>query len=217
MSTTLNTLSILQYNVWHSKDKVMAPLLADSKIQEFHVIAIQEPWQNRTAFTSLSGKDYGFHLAYRPEEGTRVAFYINKSIPKEDWEVEFTSRDLSTLKLRTKCPNQEQDQWIKIHNAYNPPHGNCAPQESVIPKLRMALDAESEHIVVGDFNLHHPLWAGPRQLDQHDEADDLIDASITNALDLLMPQGIKTWKTKRSAQMLDLAWASWTLSGFLES
>ena len=135
---------------------------------------------------------------------------------KEDWEVEFTSRDLSTLRLRTKCPNQEQDRWIKIHNAYNPPPGNRTPQESVIPKLRTALDAGSEHIVVGDFNLHHPLWAGPRQLDQHEEADDLIDVSITNALDLLTPQGIKTWKTSRSAQTLDLAWASWTLSGFME-
>ena len=39
-------LKILQYNVQKSKDKVMAPLLADPRIQKFDIIAIQEPWKN---------------------------------------------------------------------------------------------------------------------------------------------------------------------------
>jgi hypothetical protein len=39
-------LKILQYNVHTTQGKVMAPFLADPRIFEFSVLAVQEPWQN---------------------------------------------------------------------------------------------------------------------------------------------------------------------------
>ena len=42
----MNRLKVLQYNVQKSKDKVMAPLLADKIAATYDVLALQEPWQN---------------------------------------------------------------------------------------------------------------------------------------------------------------------------
>lgn len=41
-----STLSIVQYNVMKSKDIVMATLLRDPNVQEYDILAIQEPWRN---------------------------------------------------------------------------------------------------------------------------------------------------------------------------
>jgi hypothetical protein len=103
MSFKPGTLLILQYNVWKIC-KGTNSLLADPKTQKHHVLAIQEPWKNTLLPTSLSGNKHGFYIAYRPEEDNPVAFYINDSTSKEDWEVEFVSRDLCTLRVRTRCP-----------------------------------------------------------------------------------------------------------------
>jgi hypothetical protein len=40
-----STLSILQYNVMKSKDKVIASLVRDEKVKAYAVLAVQEPWR----------------------------------------------------------------------------------------------------------------------------------------------------------------------------
>jgi hypothetical protein len=65
----LMSLKILQYNVWKSKDRVMAPLLADPRIQDFDIIALQEPWTNRYKDTTYCPRAAPFFLAYPPEKG----------------------------------------------------------------------------------------------------------------------------------------------------
>jgi hypothetical protein len=45
-------LKILQYNVHTTQGKVIAPLLADPRISEFSVLAIQETWQNPRVLTT---------------------------------------------------------------------------------------------------------------------------------------------------------------------
>ena len=42
----MNNFQILQYNVQKSKDKVIFPLLADSRIALYNLIVLQELWQN---------------------------------------------------------------------------------------------------------------------------------------------------------------------------
>ena len=56
--------------------------------------------------------------------------------------------------------------------------------------------------IVGDFNLHYPLW-NPAEYQRHDtEAEDLIALMAANALDLILPPGTITFP--RSKTTIDL-------------
>ena len=96
------SISILQYNVRNDRVSTMIPLLADSNIQDYDIIAIQEPWRNPHAATTLSPHQSGFHLLYRPGGDTRVCFYINDKIDPESWKVEFPTADICTLILHPR-------------------------------------------------------------------------------------------------------------------
>jgi hypothetical protein len=74
------SLTILQYNVRNERVRTMILLLADSNIQNFDVIAIQESWRNFFVSTTLSFSQSDFHLLYRPDEDTRVCFYVNDKL-----------------------------------------------------------------------------------------------------------------------------------------
>lgn len=75
-----STLSILQYNVRNERVTTMILLLPDPKLQEYNIVAIQEPWRNPQGATILNLHRSRFHLLYRPGGDTRVCFYINKKI-----------------------------------------------------------------------------------------------------------------------------------------
>ena len=76
----MRSLKILQYNVQTSKDKVMAPLLADPRTHEFDIIAIQEPWKNPHIETTYCPTRSPFYLLYPPEGRARSCFLINKKL-----------------------------------------------------------------------------------------------------------------------------------------
>ena len=61
----------------------MISLLADKNIQDYDIIAIQKPWCNPSAPTTLSSHQSGFHLLYCLGEDIRVCFYINNFINPE--------------------------------------------------------------------------------------------------------------------------------------
>ena len=64
------TLSILQYNVRKSKDKVMASLLRDKRITNYDILAIQEPWRNPFINTIHNPIPQHFELAYVDDKKT---------------------------------------------------------------------------------------------------------------------------------------------------
>lgn len=74
------SLSILQYNVRKNKKGVMIFLLADDRIRDYDILAIQEPWRNCVVSTSYNPFNSGFHLAYAKSKDTRSCFYINKKL-----------------------------------------------------------------------------------------------------------------------------------------
>jgi hypothetical protein len=51
---------------------------------------------------------------------------------------------------------------------------------------------KGDHVIVGDFNLHYPLWLGPSYPHQHILADTLIELIRNAGLELALPQGIIT-------------------------
>lgn len=53
-----------------------------------------------------------------------------------------------------------------------------------------------DHVVVGDMNLHHPLWGGAH-VEADREADELIDIVDEHDLVMLTKQGLVTWNTNK--------------------
>lgn len=186
----------------------MVPLLADPAIQNFDVLAIQEPWSNSFVPTSYNPGNSRFYLVHQGEENTRVCFYVNKSIDPETWKVEFPSKDLCTLMIRVQMGRSVKT--IYIHNVYNPSPESLSTNEGVstIPALGEALKAHGEHLVVGDFNLHNPYWGGQRVRRSHAWSRKLIELMERESLDLTLPAGTITWERKDQASTIDLTFAS---------
>ena len=90
-------------------------------------------------------------------------------------------------------------QAINVHNVYNPPpasHNDEAGTAS-ITALNNALTMPGCHIVVGDFNLHHPLWCEPTYAHQHRIADRLLSNMRNAGLELALPKGTITREARR--------------------
>lgn len=97
------TLSILQYNVNKSRDKVMIPLFEQQNTLLYDILAIQEPWKNSFQNTTNHRLSQYFELAYLPDRNTRLALSA--------WTVTHHSNDFLTLRLQTV-----NDRVIYIHN-----------------------------------------------------------------------------------------------------
>lgn len=81
------------------------------------------------------------------------------------------SPDLITLTLQLETGP------LHIHNCYNEPPSK---ELGVLRLLPQALKATGQHILVGAFNLYHPMWSEVAMPTQHALADGLID--IANGL-----------------------------------
>ena len=68
-----------------------------------------------------------------------------------------------------------------------------------------AVRAPGKHLIVGDFNLHHPLWGGPAIHQPHNGAELLIDGIELYNLDLLLPPRTITQEFNQQRSSLDLA------------
>ena len=205
------TLRILQYNVNHGKDATLVPLLHDTKIQEFDILAIQEPWRNPSVTTSYNPPDSPFHLAYPPKALARVCFYINKKIHPRSWTVTHHNEDAQTVTIHHGLgPHQRT---LQIHNIYNPSPGSSSSlAPGTLETLRICLQRTvDDHIVVGDFNLHHPLWAGLARPTQHAAADILLEIVRNASLELVTKCGAATWRSRGTYSTIDLAFISQTL------
>ena len=70
------TLSILQYNVNKSRDKVMIPLFEHQNTFLYDILAIQEPWKTPFQNTTNHRLSQHFELAYLSHQNTRVCFFL---------------------------------------------------------------------------------------------------------------------------------------------
>ena len=63
-------------------------------------------------------------------------------------------------------------------------------------------------MLIGDFNLHYPLWGRTLLPTQHTLADALIEATTHRNMELILPQGTVTWRSGNSMGTLDLTFAT---------
>jgi len=209
-----NSLSILQYNVRKSRDQVMASLLANEKALEYDIIALQEPWRNRYQYTTYHPVKDRFDLIYHETASTRVCFYIRCEL-QGSWRYEHHSPDLSTLSIQIQAQEDENRRTIHIHNVYNPTPIQRSTQGTVLllDQVLQQYEGYEEHIVLGDFNLHHPHWGGISQHEidseeTHREADELLSIMERHHLQLLLPQGTRTRKERNIHTTIDLIFAT---------
>jgi ribonuclease HI/exonuclease III len=210
--TEHNQLSILQYNVRKSKDTVMATLLRDAKTAEYDILAIQEPWKNPYMDTTHHPAKEIFHLCYPPEQDgkpARVCFFVNKRLDHTKWQFKAHTRDVSTLYIKQKDENEEDESQIIIHNVYNPPQ-TAEGRESALPTIEGICQAnsEEEQIALGDYNLHHPLWGGARVNTHENEAEELIDIMQSQGMTNMLQQGTITYEEAGAETTIDLCWTS---------
>jgi hypothetical protein len=113
----IEKLKIFQYNARKEGNKVIAPMLADPKISQFPILAIQEPFHNSFANSTHNPSYTSFHLLHPCVENSRVCFFINKSVNPSSWSRDFPSPDYGYLRLKSIVPGARD---IIIHNIYRP-------------------------------------------------------------------------------------------------
>jgi ribonuclease HI len=196
-------LRILQYNVRKSRDVVLASLFQDRWISDFDILAIQEPWRNPHVATSYHPLKGHFQLAYLDDKDTRVCFYINKRIDASTWNVSFITKDVVVLEITHPVLHHK----LSIINVYN------ELGTSTLTDLRQtmnSLTSDHEVIVLGDFNLHHPLWSTVhRYANQGSAATQPLLAIIEDfQLRLLTVPGTTTHRWKNGETTIDLTFGS---------
>lgn len=215
-------LKILQYNVHKSKDIVMASLLRDPGIKIYDILAIQEPWQNNFTPTTYHPLKDTFRLYYPSldnlEEKARVCFFVNKRLKPQDIKVLFHSGDFmtmtTTLSQRASTSYQHN---IHIHNTYNEPDTTQSP---VLDDLAFILsetgnaitnsphEVITDHIIVGDFNIHHPSW-GTRTTIADNRSSQLLEIIDEFNLTQHLPPGNTTYiSALGSKSTIDLVFTS---------
>ncbi len=185
-----SNLTILQHNVMKSRDKVMAAMLRDPNIWDYDILAIQEPWKNPyNSATHHSCKDR-FHLAYPCATGAepaRVCFFINTWLSRAHWTFQEHTQDLVTLKVQYTEHNQTKK--LYIHNIYREAlRGDIT---ETLDHLNSLINPDEQHLIVGDFNLHHPAWGG-LAVKEDQQAEQLLTIMNEQQLSLLLPQGTVT-------------------------
>lgn len=214
MSYRDQPLHILQYNTHRSKDKVMAAFLKEPETLEADIIAIQEPWENEYADTTHHPANRTHQLLYPKKDSTgaraRVCLYVNRGTHPKSWQHRVISRDYHLVRLQYwRGGIGGEARAITIHNIYNEPGGKEA-----LPLLHRTLrelrEDQEDHIVLGDMNLHHPLWGGAHVAAEA-AADQLISIMDDFNLELLTPQGLVTWQRAKSETTIDLTFASRSL------
>ncbi len=212
-------LIILQYNVRNERVRTMISLLIDDNIQNFDVIAIQKFWRNLFVSITLSFSQSDFHLLYKFGENTKVCFYVNNELNTNSWNVEYSTIDICTLKMKIN-ELDEDSSTIHIHNVYNLSliFYSSRDSSSTLSKTRKSLvDAlTNHHILLEDFNLHHFFWSDSSKSTQHAAANELLDIVKEHDLTLTLFKKFITWKNRIAASIIDLTFMTTHLIDKLE-
>ena len=203
----MTELRVVQYNV-HKRKDVMALLLRDPGVREVDIIAVQEPWLNKHAPATYCPSSCPFVPVFYTKS-KRSCLLINKKLDINQWEARVTSKDLSSVRL------QCEDKTIWVHSIYSQPPRSYSTRacdyDNPFEHLATFLEEEGacHHLIVGDLNLHHPVWSGARIPAAHTAAERLIEVTHEQGgCQLLTPPGTVTYPTTQGGTTIDLAFAS---------
>ncbi|CRG90417.1 putative RNA-directed DNA polymerase from transposon BS [Talaromyces islandicus] len=196
-------LQILQYNVQKSRDVVLASLFQDSRVLEYDILAIQEPWRNPFTATTYHPLKTHYQLTYMDDANTRVCFYIHKRIDPSSWSVSFITTDIAVLKITNPTVHNR----LCIFNVYNEVTTDTL---STLSNAIGEIEETEELLVLGDFNLHHPLWSTTHRRANRgiSAAQPLLSIVENSHLQLLTVPGTTTHRWQGGESTIDLTFAS---------
>ena len=151
-------LRILQYNLGKSRT-VTDSVLNDPTSQNTTILVLQEQYWSRHTKSSLIHHSWTL-IEPSLKTGTwpRAAIYINKALlpPSAFAQVLLPFSDIVAVAITTT------DKPILIINLYNPQRNG----QLITPLKRhlqqhLHMQEYSKVLILGDFNLHHPLWNPP--------------------------------------------------------
>jgi hypothetical protein len=197
-------LKLAQYNV-HKRKDTMLLLSACAQAADFDIIAIQEPAHNPSMHATYCDSRSAFRPLYPSNQHSRACFLINKRLPLSSWRVEFPGPDIAVLSLTYA------GRRITVTNIYNMPAPAATANIGPIYLLPNILSRDGDHLLLGDFNLHHQLWSGTANTRPERMALDLLAFSQQAGLELATPPGLPTWRRSSSSpscSTIDLAFVS---------
>jgi hypothetical protein len=199
--TTLNILQLNSHRSYH----VLRPLLLDERALACDVLLIQEPWRNPYMHTTHNPAKDVWSLVYAASPDTRACIFINKRrIAQDQWTPVWIDPDSCAVQLSRPGDSQPS---ITIISAYNPPPDRDEPGP-LLSSIDLHLQANPElSILMGDFNLHHPSWAGPEYHHCHRASRHLLQLASSHDLQLLTPPGTVTFDNGYQST-IDLAFCS---------
>jgi hypothetical protein len=165
------SLHIIQYNVNRSREIVMADFLQQKEVLEADIIVLQEPWRNPFKDNTHHPAKTTYYMLYPPlekdatgatkgeEDRARVCLFIKKALSPGAWSHIAHSRDYQELQLRYNAPG-EGERTLRLFNIYNRPE---RLQMSAVARLTNLLTGNNDELVLGDFNLHHPMGGAPKR------------------------------------------------------
>lgn len=195
---------ILQFNCGLANYKATRPIFDAVSHASHQILAIQEPGYNKHTSTTYCPK--GYVLAYDNNPWTKVCFMISRELPISSWSYQPHGQYVAALRVRLEGIT------ITILNIYNPRNNQAQAKvwetiEGILSQNR----STDEILLLGDFNIHHPAWGGQRAA-REPQGDHLLTATAAYTLRLHTPQGIATWKRGRTESVIDLTFATPTLS-----
>jgi ribonuclease HI len=205
---TNRKLKILQYNLAKGRETTDS-VLNDDSIKQFTILLLQEQYWSNFLDSSLLHQSWTLlEPTIRTDQTPRSAIYINNNaLPSAAFtQVRIPFHDVTAVAI---TPNNNDKPTLLI-NIYKP----C--DKNTIPPLRQYLARHlrpteyANIIILGDFNLHHPLW-NPQNYAKHDnEADELVEMMEELHLRLLIPPGTITRPTTNAigGTTIDLVWGN---------
>jgi hypothetical protein len=144
-----------------------------------------------------------------PKQGNhpqpRAAIYINNRIlPANSYQaLHFPSSDVVMIKILN---TDEGCHPMLLINIYNTKGTTLINYLSEFLQSYLRQHRYGKIAMVGDFNLHQPLWNPPKYQPHDHEAEDLIDLMATNGLNLILPPGTIT--LPQHGTTIDLTWGN---------
>ena len=183
-------IAILQYNVNKSQPRTHS-ILNDPTSLNYTMLTLQEQYWSEHTESSLIHHSWTLIESRRlPNKAPRSAIYINNSkLSSNAFQIiDIPLNDITAVTINTSNSPKPS----LIINIYNPQDFDLITPLANYLQNNLDPDDYDCIIIVGDFNLHHPLWNPPEYEVHEEQSDELVEMMMAHDLRTLIPTGTIT-------------------------